>query len=98
MGLAFKPFMTRTSCEALCLYSAELVGFEVPLIEVEVHVSNGLPRLDIVGLAETCVRESRQRVRSAIITSGWLFPDQKITINLAPPSIKKTATGLDLAM
>jgi len=80
------------------LLSAEPMGLEVALLEVEVHASSGLPRVDIVGLAEPCVRESRQRVRAAIMASGWRFPEQKITINLAPASVKKTGTGLDLSM
>ena len=87
-----KPHRSQT------LLSAEPMGLEVSLLEVEVHCSSGLPRVDIVGLAETCVRESKQRVRAAILASGLKFPDSKITINLVPPSVKKTGTGIDLAI
>lgn len=83
---------------SIALYSADVVGFECPLLEVEVHAAGGLPHVEIVGLAETCVRESRQRVRAAVTAAGFEFPDDKITINLAPASIKKMATGLDLPM
>lgn len=81
---------------SVCLYSAEVDGLQAPLIEVEVHASSGLPRVEIVGLPETCVRESKQRVQAAIVASGWRFPDDKITVNLAPASMKKMGTALDL--
>lgn len=60
-----------------------------PLITVEVHISNGLPGLTMVGLPETTVREARDRVRSAIINSGYAWPAKKITINLAPADLPK---------
>jgi len=90
--------MEETTGISKTLYSAEPLGLDVSLLEVEVHATSGLPRVDIVGLAEACVRESKQRVRAAVTASGWRFPEDKITINLAPPSVKKTGTGLDLAM
>ena len=89
-----RPRPTRS----MALHSTDVIGFECPLLEVEVHAAGGLPHVDIVGLAETCVRESKQRVRAAITATGFEFPDDKITINLAPASIKKMATGLDLPM
>lgn len=71
-------------------------GIQAHLIRVEVDVSNGLPSFDIVGLPTTAVRESRERVRSAIKNSGFDFPIQRITVNLAPADIKKNGSGLDL--
>lgn len=72
-----------------------LSGFPV---EIEVDVNNGLPGFDIVGLADTAVKESKERVRSAIKNSGRVFPPRKITANLAPASIKKEGSSLDLAL
>lgn len=71
-------------------------GIQAHLIRVEVDVSNGLPGFDIVGLPTIAVRESRERVRSAIKNSGFDFPLQRITVNLAPADIKKDGSGLDL--
>ena len=61
-------------------YSRGSSGVHAPLVTVEVHLSNGLPALNIVGLAEAAVKESKDRVRSAIINSGFEFPNQRITI------------------
>ncbi len=61
-----------------------VLGLHAPQIEVEVHLSQGLPSLTIVGLPEAAVRESKDRVRSAIINSGFQFPSKRLTINLAP--------------
>ncbi len=66
------------------VYTRAALGIEAPLITVEVHLSNGLPGLTMVGLPETTVKEARDRVRSALINSGYAFPAKKITINLAP--------------
>ncbi|MEM5816640.1 MAG: YifB family Mg chelatase-like AAA ATPase [Desulfitobacterium hafniense] len=71
-------------------------GIQAHLIRVEVDVSNGLPEFSIVGLAKAAVRESRERVRSAIKNSGFDFPLQRITVNLAPADLKKDGSGLDL--
>lgn len=65
------------------VYTRAALGIEAPLITVEVHLSNGLPGLTMVGLPETTVKEARDRVRSALINSGYAFPAKKITINLA---------------
>ncbi len=64
------------------VYTRAALGIEAPLITVEVHLSNGLPGLTMVGLPETTVKEARDRVRSALINSGYAFPAKKITINL----------------
>jgi magnesium chelatase family protein len=78
------------------VYGMAVSGLQAHLIRVEVDVSNGLPGFDIVGLPTTAVRESRERVRSAIKNSGFNFPLQRITVNLAPADIKKDGSGLDL--
>lgn len=75
-----------------------VLGLYAPQIEVEVHLSQGLPSLTIVGLAETAVRESKDRVRSAIINSGFQFPTKRLTINLAPADLPKDGSRLDLAI
>ncbi len=73
------------------VYTRAALGIEAPLITVEVHLSNGLPALTMVGLPETTVKEARDRVRSALINSGYAFPAKKITINLAPADLPKKA-------
>ncbi len=77
-------------------YSRALVGLKTPLIEIEAQLSNGLPQFHIVGLPETEVKESRDRVRAAILQSGFSFPNQKITINLAPAELPKESGRYDL--
>ena len=78
--------------------SAALMGVDGVAIEVEVRVSSQLPRIDIVGLPEAAVRESAARVRAAIASAGHRFPDRRITINLAPAEVRKSGSGLDLAI
>ena len=73
-------------------------GVTAAPVRVEVHTSGGLPSFNIVGLAEAAVRESRERVRSALINSGFEFPPSRITVNLAPADIRKSGGGLDLAI
>ena len=74
------------------------VGVEAPAVTVEVHLSNGLPALSIVGLPETAVKESKDRVRSAILNSEFEFPAKRITINLAPADLPKEGGRFDLAI
>ena len=74
------------------------VGLDAPVVTVEVHSSNGLPALSIVGLPEASVRESRERVRSALISSGFQLPPKRITINLAPADLPKSGGRYDLAI
>lgn len=74
------------------------IGLDAPLVTVEVHMSAGLPGLAIVGLPETTVRESKDRVRSALINSGFEFPQRRITINLAPADLPKEGGRYDLAI
>lgn len=75
-----------------------LYGIEGYVIEVETDLSNGLPGFDIVGLPDAAVRESRERVRAAIKNSDFLFPQKRITINLAPADIRKEGSIFDLAI
>jgi len=74
------------------------VGLNAPIVTVEVHASNGLPALSIVGLPEASVRESKERVRSALISSGFQLPPKRITVNLAPADLPKTGGRYDLAI
>lgn len=78
--------------------SAGLFGIEGYPIDVEVDISNGLPAFDIVGLPDTAVKESRERVRAAIKNSGLEFPIKRITVNLAPADTKKEGPSYDLAI
>lgn len=78
--------------------SATLVGVVGHRVHVEVHAAGGLPAFLIVGQPDTACREARDRVRAALISSGQDWPNQKITVNLAPSDVKKTGAGLDLAM
>lgn len=73
-------------------------GIEAPLVSVETHLSNGLPAFTIVGLPEAAVKESRDRVRSAIINSHFDFPSRRITVNLAPADLPKEGSRFDLAI
>lgn len=80
------------------ILSFGLMGIKGFKIDVEVDTSTGLPSYDIVGLPDVAVKESKERVRSAIKNSGFNFPIKKITINLAPASIKKVGPNFDLAI
>lgn len=72
------------------VYSCANLGLEAPLVPVETHLSNGLPSFSIVGLPETAVKESKERVRSAILNSLLEFPAKRITVNLAPADLPKS--------
>ncbi|PLR34269.1 ATP-dependent protease [Chimaeribacter californicus] len=72
------------------------LGVQAPDVTVEVHISNGLPALTLVGLPETTVKEARDRVRSALINSGFAFPAKRITVNLAPADLPKEGGRYDL--
>jgi len=74
------------------------LGINAPRVSIEVHLSNGLPSVHIVGLPETSVKESKDRVRSAIINSHFDFPARRITINLAPAELPKEGSRFDLAI
>ena len=66
------------------LNSVAVFGMETYLLQIETDISNGLPAFDIVGLPDTSVKESRDRVRSALKNCGFKFPPSRITVNLAP--------------
>lgn len=78
------------------VYSRAMLGMNAPLVTVETHLTFGLPAFSIVGLPEAVVRESRDRVRSALINSHFSFPDKRITVNLAPADLPKQGSRFDL--
>src|SRR5258708_15538461 len=79
-----------------CLRTAAVFGVEACPVHVEVDVSFGLPGITMVGLPDASVRESRDRVRSAIRNSGLEFPPHRITVNLAPADVRKASASFDL--
>jgi magnesium chelatase family protein len=82
---------------ALCiLYSRARVGIHAPVVTVEVHLSSGLPSLSMVGLPELAVKESKDRVRGALLNGRFRFPDGRVTINLAPADLPKEGGRFDL--
>src|SRR5690606_24621692 len=80
------------------VHSRATLGIEAPLVTVEVHLSGGLPAFTIVGLPETVVKESRERVRSAILNAQLNFPQRGSTVNLAPADLPKSGGRGDLAI
>ncbi|WP_432665070.1 YifB family Mg chelatase-like AAA ATPase [Wukongibacter baidiensis] len=78
------------------IVSCVLLGLDGEIVNVEADISSGLPSFSIVGLPDTAVRESKERIRAAIKNSGFSFPVKRITINLAPANTKKEGTHLDL--
>ncbi|MFC1674612.1 YifB family Mg chelatase-like AAA ATPase [Candidatus Omnitrophota bacterium] len=75
-----------------------LLGIEAYPVDIEIDVASGLPAVTLVGLPDICVRESRQRIKSAIKNSGFKWPQARITINLAPSDIRKEGASFDLAI
>ena len=80
------------------VFSFGLLGIEAYPIEIEVDVSRGLPAVTLVGLADTSIRESKERVKTAIRNSGFDRPSERITVSLAPSGIKKEGACFDLAI
>lgn len=80
------------------IYGVVNIGFESQLVKVECHISNGLPSVIIVGLANKAVDEAKERIRAAFTNSGFRFPKKKVLINLAPANLPKDDSGLDLAI
>jgi len=80
------------------VFSATTVGIEAHVVEVEVDVGAGLPAFGIVGLPDPAVQEARERVRSAIKNSGYIFPARRVTVNLAPASLRKSGSDFDVAI
>ena len=78
------------------IHSRAAMGMNAPLVTVEVHLSNGLPGFSIVGLPDTAIKESKDRVRSAIINSDYEFPARRIIVNLAPADLPKDGGRFDL--
>ncbi len=78
------------------IYTRGLIGIQAPFVTVEAHVSKGLPAFTLVGLPESTVRASRDRVRSAILNSGYQFPARRITVSLAPADLPKEGARYDL--
>lgn len=78
------------------LFSAAVLGVDGYLVEVEVDISRGLPSFELVGLADTAVKEAKERVKAAVKNSGYPFPAHKIVVNLAPADLKKEGAGFDL--
>jgi magnesium chelatase family protein len=79
-----------------CVRTAAVIGIEASTVQVEVDVSFGLPSFTMVGLPDASVRESRDRVRSAIRNSGFEFPPHRVTVNLAPADVRKAGSSFDL--
>ncbi|GAB6068163.1 YifB family Mg chelatase-like AAA ATPase [Methylothermus subterraneus] len=80
------------------VYSRGQTGIEAPEVRVEVHLANGLPSFTIVGLPEAAVKESKDRVRAALVNCGFAYPTQRITVNLAPADLPKEGGRFDLAI
>jgi len=80
------------------ILSFGILGIEAYPVEIEVDICRGLPATNIVGLADTAIRESRERVKSAIKNSGYQWPAERITISLAPSDVKKDGASFDLAI
>jgi len=78
------------------IHSAALDGIDGKPVRVEVHVSSGLPAFNVVGQPDAACREARDRVRAALLSSGFAWPLQRITVNLAPGSVRKVGAGFDL--
>jgi magnesium chelatase family protein len=78
------------------VHAAAIVGLEGAIIEVEVDTSRGLPSFTIVGLPDTAVQESRERVQAAVKNAGFVFPRQRVTVNLAPAALRKEGPAYDL--
>ncbi len=80
------------------IHSAIPYGYDGHLVEVEASTSKGLPALNIVGMADKTINESKERVKSALINSGFTFPSKKLVVNLAPADLQKDGSYLDLAI
>src|SRR6185295_9330414 len=78
------------------VFSAAVIGLDAELIEVEADVTNGLPATVVVGLPDTSVQESRERVKTAIKNSGASYPPTRVSVNLAPADLPKLGTHFDL--
>lgn len=82
----------------MVIYSYSIFGYEGSLVQVETDLRRGIPAVDIAGLADGSVKESRERIRAAFAHSGMNFPDERVLVSLAPADLKKEGSGFDLAM
>jgi magnesium chelatase family protein len=82
--------------EVSTVFSRAPAGLEAPLVRVEVHLGTGLPAFNLVGLPEAVVRESKERVRAALVTAGYEFPQRRIIVNLSPADLPKEGGRFDL--
>ena len=80
------------------LCAAALLGIDALKVEIETNVSGGLPAFTVVGLPDSAIKESRERILTAIRNSGFELPSKKITVNLAPADVKKEGTSFDLGI
>ena len=78
------------------IYSFGVNGIDGYMVTVETHVSSGMPAVDIVGLTDNAIKESRERVRSAIKNNSFTFPSSRITVNLVPADVRKSGTVYDV--
>src|SRR6202451_4123774 len=85
-----------THKEVSTVFSRAPAGLNARLVRVEVHLGTGLPAFALVGLPETVVRESKERVRAALVTAGFVFPQRRITVNLSPADLPKEGGRFDL--
>jgi magnesium chelatase family protein len=86
----------RNHKDVSTVFSRAPAGLEAPMVRVEVHLGNGLPAFALVGLPEAVVRESKERVRAALLTAGYEFPQRRITVNLSPADLPKEGGRFDL--
>lgn len=94
--ISFKDYYLRS--QLAVIRTRAMLGVQAPEVLAEIHLSFGLPGFNIVGLPETTVKESKDRVRSAIINSQFDFPDKKIVVNLSPADLPKQGSRFDLAI
>lgn len=80
------------------IHSFGIIGIEAYPVEIEVDITSGMPKFTLVGLADTVIKESKERIKSAVKNSGFRWPGDRITINLTPSGIKKEGTGFDTAI
>src|SRR5580658_7839530 len=95
-GIGIRSMRPFTAVQHAVIASATLTGAVGSAVSVEVHVSNGLPGFTVVGLPDAAVREARDRVRAAVLSSGLSWPMRRVTVNLAPSGVRKSGAGLDL--
>ena len=98
MGLRYFDYCATWIDMISIIHSLVPYGFDGKMVEVEGDINRGLPAFNIVGMANKTVNEAKERVRSAVLNSGFSFPDRKVTINLAPAELPKDGTYLDLAI